>query len=82
MLAHAVDRSDALTDYTAARRTRTADVVRRSHRMGAMALLRNPAARALRDALIGAVGRLSADTAIRQLIPVVDWRPLTTAPQR
>ncbi|MFC4139800.1 MULTISPECIES: FAD-dependent monooxygenase [unclassified Microbacterium] len=75
VLAHALDGPDGLVGYTAARRGRTADVVRRSHRMGALALLRSPVARTLRDTFLRTVGSLSSDTAIRELIPVVDWRP-------
>ncbi|MDR2999434.1 MAG: FAD-dependent monooxygenase [Microbacterium sp.] len=75
VLAHELDGTDGLAGYTVARRRRTADVVQRSHRMGNIALLRNPVARALRDAFLRTVGGFSSDTAIRQLIPVIDWRP-------
>ena len=77
VLAHALDGPDVLAGYTAARHGRTTDVVRRSHRMGALALLRSPVARRLRDALLKTAGSLSSDTAIRQLMPVVDWWPPT-----
>lgn len=75
VLAHALDGPDGLAGYTAARHGRTTDVVRRSHRMGALALLRSPVVRRLRDALLKTAGSLSSDTAIRQLMPVVDWWP-------
>ncbi|MFE6997521.1 FAD-dependent monooxygenase [Microbacterium sp. NPDC057659] len=78
VLAHALDVPEDLAGYTAARHRRTADVVRRSHRMGTLALLRSPVIRTLRDTFLSTVGRLSSDTAIRQLIPVVDWRPPTS----
>ncbi|MFE6736891.1 FAD-dependent monooxygenase [Microbacterium sp. NPDC057650] len=77
VLADALDGPDGLVGYTAARHPRTTDIVRRSHRMGTLALLRSPVARALRDTFLRTVGSLSSDTAIRQLIPVVDWRPPT-----
>lgn len=80
VLAHAVDGDGGLDAYTAVRKPRTADVVRRSHRMGVIALLRSPVARTLRDAALSLAGRASPETAIRQLIPVVDWRPPTARP--
>lgn len=82
VLAHAADSASGLAGFTAARHARTTDLVRRSHRMGALALVRNPVARTLRDAVLATAGRLSSKTAIRQLIPVVDWRPPEGDPQR
>jgi len=78
VLAHAVEGERGLDAYTAARQPRTSDIVRRSHRMGALALVRNPIARRLRDTALALAAHLSEDTAVRQLIPVVDWRPPTT----
>ncbi|KHK98618.1 hypothetical protein LK09_06600 [Microbacterium mangrovi] len=81
VLAHVVESERGLDAYTAARQPRTSDIVRRSHRMGALALLRIPLLRALRDTALSVAGHASPDTAIRQLISVVDWWPPTEAPR-
>ncbi len=80
VLACATSGDGGLDPYTAARLPRSTDVVRRSHRMGTLALLRNPVARTLRDTALSIAGRMSPETAIRQLIPVVDWRPPEAEP--
>jgi 2-polyprenyl-6-methoxyphenol hydroxylase-like FAD-dependent oxidoreductase len=64
-----------LARYTAARLRRTTDVVRWSHRAGAMATWTSPAAVALRDTLAWLAGRLAPGAAVRGVAKVYDWQP-------
>ncbi|MFI8092824.1 FAD-dependent monooxygenase [Streptomyces sp. NPDC086080] len=79
VLAHLVNGErtlrDALEDYTRERLPRTMEVVRRSARTGRMTMLENPAAVALRNAAVAAVGRIGPALALRAFDGIADWRP-------
>ncbi|MGK5632255.1 FAD-dependent monooxygenase [Streptomyces sp. URMC 123] len=68
---------DALAAYTAQRRGRTMDVVRRSARVGRLSTWSSAPACALRGALIAVAGLLRPDIALRSLDGVADWHPPT-----
>jgi 2-polyprenyl-6-methoxyphenol hydroxylase-like FAD-dependent oxidoreductase len=61
--------------YTAARLKRATDIVRWSHRAGAMATWTSPAAVALRDTLAGLAGRFARGAAVRGVARIYDWQP-------
>jgi 2-polyprenyl-6-methoxyphenol hydroxylase-like FAD-dependent oxidoreductase len=64
-----------LARYTAARRPRTTDVVRWSHRAAVMATWTSPPAVAFRNTLIRLTGKLAPRAAIRGIVPLYDWQP-------
>ncbi|MGC0418596.1 FAD-dependent monooxygenase [Embleya sp. AB8] len=66
---------DALPTHTARRAARTAEVVRKSRKLGAMAQWENRGAVALRDTLLRVAGRLAPDAPLRPLDSVLSWRP-------
>ena len=65
----------ALAQYTALRAPRGADMVRRSHRMGALTQSTSRPKEALRNLGMRLAGRLVPDLALRAMDPVVAWRP-------
>lgn len=65
----------ALTRYTALRAPRGADMVRRSHRMGALTQSTSRPKEMLRNLGMSLAGRLVPDLALRAMDPVVAWRP-------
>lgn len=65
----------ALARYTALRAPRGADMVRRSHRMGALAQSTSRPKEALRNLGMSLAGRLVPDLALRAMDPVVAWQP-------
>lgn len=65
----------ALARYTALRAPRGADMVRRSHRMGALTQSTSRPKAALRNLVMGLAGRLVPDLALRAMDPVVAWQP-------
>lgn len=67
--------ASALAQYTALRAPRGADMVRRSHRMGALTQTTSRPKTALRNLGMSLVGRLVPDLALRAMDPVVAWRP-------
>jgi 2-polyprenyl-6-methoxyphenol hydroxylase-like FAD-dependent oxidoreductase len=64
-----------LPAYTAARLPRTTEVARASRRVARVAGLSNPLAERLRNAAMSLAGRLGPDTVLRQMDPVLSWRP-------
>ena len=65
----------ALAQYTALRAPRGADMVRRSHRMGALTQSTSRPKQALRNLGMSLVGRVVPDLALRAMDPVVAWQP-------
>ncbi|WP_194905128.1 FAD-dependent monooxygenase [Catenulispora rubra] len=65
----------ALAQYTALRAPRGADMVRRSHRMGALTQSTSRPKEALRNLGMRLAGRLVPDLALRAMDPVVAWQP-------
>jgi 2-polyprenyl-6-methoxyphenol hydroxylase-like FAD-dependent oxidoreductase len=65
----------ALAEYSGLRAPRGADMVRRSHRMGALTQSTSRPKEALRNLGIGLAGRLIPDLALRAMDPVVAWQP-------
>ncbi|WP_432095734.1 FAD-dependent monooxygenase [Streptomyces sp. bgisy100] len=65
----------ALADYTARRRPRTLEVVRRSARLRRAVSLSAPPAVALRSAFVATADRLGARLALRAFDGIADWRP-------
>jgi 2-polyprenyl-6-methoxyphenol hydroxylase-like FAD-dependent oxidoreductase len=66
-----------LDRYTAERLPRTTAVAAASHRISRLTRLRNPAAVFLRDAAMQAAGRLGPNLVLKQMDPVLGWRPPT-----
>ncbi|MFC7533642.1 FAD-dependent oxidoreductase [Actinoplanes sp. GCM10030250] len=69
--------ADTLSRYTAERLPRTTDVARASRRIGRMAALDNPAAEWLRNTAMSLTGKLGPDLVLRQMDPILTWRPPT-----
>ena len=67
--------ASALAQYTALRAPRGADIVRRSHRMGALTQSTSRPKVVLRNVGMSLVGRLVPDLALRAMDPVVAWQP-------
>jgi 2-polyprenyl-6-methoxyphenol hydroxylase-like FAD-dependent oxidoreductase len=65
----------ALAQYTALRAPRGADLVRRSHRLGALTQTRSRPKAALRNLGMSLVGHLVPDLALRAMDPVIAWQP-------
>jgi 2-polyprenyl-6-methoxyphenol hydroxylase-like FAD-dependent oxidoreductase len=74
LAAHA-DRPDGLARYSAERRPRTTAVAAASRRIGRLTRLSNPAAVLLRDAAMQLAGRLGPNLVLKQMDPVLGWRP-------
>ncbi|MEU4419777.1 FAD-dependent monooxygenase [Actinoplanes sp. NPDC024001] len=64
-----------LDRYTAERLPRTSAVMKASRRIARMAGLSNPAAEWLRNTGMALAGRLGPDLVLRQMDPVLTWRP-------
>ncbi|MDI6101474.1 FAD-dependent monooxygenase [Actinoplanes sp. NEAU-A12] len=69
--------ADDLPRYTAERLPRTTEVARASRRVGRVSGLNNPLAERLRNAAMSVVGKLGPDMVMRQMDPVLGWRPPT-----
>jgi 2-polyprenyl-6-methoxyphenol hydroxylase-like FAD-dependent oxidoreductase len=69
----------ALREYTALRRPRTTDIVRRSHRVGTFTQARSRPATALRDLTVRITDKLFGDAVLRSMDSVLGWRPPTPA---
>ncbi|MGI5329650.1 FAD-dependent monooxygenase [Actinomadura nitritigenes] len=69
------DMPAALAAYTAARRRRTAQVMRRSHRIGRMTALTGAVPVAARDAAVRLAGLLGPTALVRQADMIFQWRP-------
>lgn len=67
--------ASALAEYSTLRAPRGADMVRRSHRMGALTQSRSRSKEALRNLGMGLAGRLVPDLALRAMDAVVAWQP-------
>jgi 2-polyprenyl-6-methoxyphenol hydroxylase-like FAD-dependent oxidoreductase len=65
----------ALAQYSALRAPRGADMVRRSHRLGALSQSRSRPKAALRNVGMSLAGRFVPDLALRAMDPVVAWQP-------
>jgi len=70
----------ALAAYTRDRLPRTMDIVRRAGRMARTINMTSAPACALRNAAMGAVGRLLPGVAVRALDGVADWSPPVSRP--
>ncbi len=67
--------ADDLGRYTRERLGRTSEVARASRRVSRLAGLDNPVAEWLRNTGMGLAGRLGPDMILRQMDPVMGWRP-------
>ncbi|MBG0568276.1 FAD-dependent monooxygenase [Actinoplanes aureus] len=67
--------AEDLDRYTAERLPRTSAVMKASRRIGRMAGLNNPVAEWLRNTGMGLAGKLGPDLVLRQMDPVLSWRP-------
>ncbi|WP_194923631.1 FAD-dependent monooxygenase [Catenulispora pinisilvae] len=70
-----VEVASGLAQYTALRAPRGADMVRRSHRMGALTQSTSRPKEVLRNLGMGLAARLVPDLALRAMDPVVAWQP-------
>jgi 2-polyprenyl-6-methoxyphenol hydroxylase-like FAD-dependent oxidoreductase len=75
VLAVYADRPDGLARYSAERLPRTTAVAAASRRIGRLTRLSNPAAVFLRDTAMQLAGRLGPNLVIKQMDPVLGWRP-------
>ena len=75
VLAAYADQPDGLARYSAERVPRTSAVAAASRRIGRLSQWSNPVAVRLRDAALRAAGRLGPDLVLRQLDPIMAWRP-------
>ncbi len=66
---------DGLARYSAERVPRTAAVAAASRRIGRLTMVSNPAAVLLRDAALQLAGRLGPNLVLKQMDPVLGWRP-------
>lgn len=64
-----------LDRYSAARRPRAQMVVKRSHQASVLYGWTSPLAVALRDGIVGLVGKIAPDAAVAGVAPVLDWFP-------
>ncbi|GAA4927812.1 FAD-dependent oxidoreductase [Actinoplanes utahensis] len=69
--------ADDLPAYSAARLARTTAVARASRRIARMAGLNGPLAERLRNSAMSLGGRLGPDLVLRQMDPILGWRPPT-----
>lgn len=72
----------ALPGYTALRKPRTSDIVRRSHRAGAFTQARSRPAVAVRDLTVRVADKLLGDAVLRSMDSVLAWRPPEQSPGR
>jgi 2-polyprenyl-6-methoxyphenol hydroxylase-like FAD-dependent oxidoreductase len=72
---NAAEVATALAQYTMLRAPRGADMVRRSHRMGALVHSTSRSKEAMRNLGMKLAGRLVPDLALRAMDPVVAWQP-------
>ena len=73
----------ALAEYTALRRPRTTDIVRRSRRVGAFTQARSRPAVAVRDMTVRITDKLFGDAVLRSMDSVLAWQaPAPAAPSR
>jgi 2-polyprenyl-6-methoxyphenol hydroxylase-like FAD-dependent oxidoreductase len=72
VLAH---HADDLARYTDARLARTTALIAKGVQAGRMAMMRNRAAIAVRNAAIAAIARTGPDVLLRSFREVADWRP-------
>lgn len=75
VLAHVAGQPDGLARYSAERLPRTTAVARQSRRIAGLAQVSNPVGVFLRDTAMRLAGRLGPDVVIRQVEPVLSWRP-------
>lgn len=68
----------ALAEYSARRKPRTADIVRRSHRVGNFTQARSRPVAALRDLAVRVTDKLFGDAVLRSMDPVLAWKPPAT----
>jgi 2-polyprenyl-6-methoxyphenol hydroxylase-like FAD-dependent oxidoreductase len=70
---------DGPARYSAARVARTRDIAARSRRIGTLTRLRNPLATGARDLGLRLAGLLGPNVVLRQMDPILGWRPPTGA---
>ncbi|WP_344668401.1 FAD-dependent monooxygenase [Catenulispora yoronensis] len=70
-----VELEKALARYTELRAPRGADIVKRSHKLGALTQTRSRPKAALRNGAMRLAGRVVPDLALRAMDPVVAWQP-------
>lgn len=75
VLAAYADQPDGLARYTQQRLPRTSAVAAASRRIGRLTTLSNPAAVLVRDSAMALAGRLGPNLVLRQMDPVLGWRP-------
>ena len=75
VLASCAGQDGGLERYSALRAPRTRTVVAASRRINRMTRLRNPAAVWARDTGMALGGRLGPDLVLRQMDPILGWRP-------
>ena len=75
VLATYAGREDGLSRYTEARLARTTTINRRSRRIARMTQISGPVATWLRDNAVWLVGLFGPGTLIRQMEPIIGWRP-------
>jgi 2-polyprenyl-6-methoxyphenol hydroxylase-like FAD-dependent oxidoreductase len=75
VLASVADQPDGLARYTALRLPRTSRIAAQSRRIGRLTQLTNPIAVFARDNGMWLAGKLGPNVMIRQVDPVMSWRP-------
>ena len=75
VLAAYAGREDGLSRYTEARLARTTTINHRSRRISRMTQISGPVATWLRDNAVWLVGLFGPGTLIRQMEPIIGWRP-------
>ncbi|HYN92918.1 MAG TPA: FAD-dependent monooxygenase [Pilimelia sp.] len=75
VLAAVAGQDGGLARYTAQRLARTTAIAGQSRRIGRLTQLANPVGVGLRDAGMWLAGRLGPNLVIRQVEPVLSWRP-------
>lgn len=77
VLAAVAGEPDGLARYTALRLPRTSDIAARSRRIGRLTAVSNPAVVFLRDLGVWASSQFGPGAVLRQMEPVLGWRPPT-----
>jgi 2-polyprenyl-6-methoxyphenol hydroxylase-like FAD-dependent oxidoreductase len=75
VLAAYADRAGGLALYSAARVPRTTEVAAASRRIGRLTQISNPVAVWARDTAMRLAGRLGPNLVLRQMDPILSWRP-------
>jgi 2-polyprenyl-6-methoxyphenol hydroxylase-like FAD-dependent oxidoreductase len=75
VLATYADRAGGLARYSAVRVPRTTEVAAASRRIGRLTQISNPVAVWARDAAMRLAGRLGPNLVLRQMDPILSWRP-------